>query len=72
MDRSGHFNDFQMELRNTRAPTVQELDKWISDVLAGRINTEADDNDFDLYGTEDDNDEDDDDDDDDDDDNDDG
>ena len=37
-----------MELRNTRAPTVEELDKWVSDVLDGRINTESDDKDFDL------------------------
>ena len=32
-----------MEMRNTRAPTVEELDKWVADVLDGRINTEADD-----------------------------
>lgn len=37
-----------MEMRNTRAPTVDELDKWVADVLEGRINTETDDQDFDL------------------------
>ncbi|CBY13690.1 unnamed protein product, partial [Oikopleura dioica] len=64
-----------MEMRNTRCPTVEELDKWIVDVLEGRISTENDDKDFDLNyydeddeddaEDEDDNDEDDDDDDDD-------
>ena len=37
-----------MDLRNTRAPTLDELDKWISDVLEGRISTESDDGDYDL------------------------
>ena len=37
-----------MEMRNTRAPTVEELDKWVADVMEGRINTESDDKDFDL------------------------
>ena len=37
-----------MDLRQTRAPTLDELDKWISDVLEGRISTEADDGDYDL------------------------
>jgi hypothetical protein len=37
-----------MEMRNTRCPTVEELDKWIVDVLEGRISTENDDKDFDL------------------------
>ena len=37
-----------MDLRQTRAPTIDELDKWISDVLAGRISTETDDGDYDL------------------------
>ena len=45
-----------MELRNTRAPTVAELDKWIADVLDGRINTENDDKDFDLNYFDEDND----------------
>ena len=48
-----------MELRNTRAPTVAELDKWIADVLDGRINTENDDKDFDLNYFDEDNDDDD-------------
>ena len=43
-----------MEMRNTRAPTVEELDKWVADVLDGRINTEADDKDFDLHYDDDD------------------
>ena len=55
-----------MEMRSTRAPSVEELDKWVADVMAGRISTEADDGDFDLYGEDDDTDDDDDDDDDDD------
>ena len=37
-----------MDLRQTRAPTLDELDKWISDVLEGRISTEADDGDYEL------------------------
>ncbi|CAG5110220.1 Oidioi.mRNA.OKI2018_I69.chr2.g4645.t1.cds [Oikopleura dioica] len=50
-----------MEMRNTRCPTVEELDKWIVDVLEGRISTENDDKDFDLnYYDEDDDDDDDD------------
>ena len=50
-----------MEMRNTRCPTVEELDKWIVDVLEGRISTENDDKDFDLnyYDEDDDEDEDD-------------
>ena len=48
-----------MEMRNTRAPTVEELDKWVADVLDGRINTEADDKDFDLHYDDDDEDDDD-------------
>ena len=57
-----------MEMRNTRAPTIEELDKWVADVLDGRINTEADDKDFDLHFDDDEDDDDDDDDNDDDDD----
>ena len=38
-----------MELRNTRAPTIEELDKWVHDVMSGTVNTEDDDKDFDLY-----------------------
>ena len=46
-------------MRNTRCPTVEELDKWIVDVLEGRISTENDDKDFDLnYYDEDDDDDD--------------
>ena len=47
-----------MDLRQTRAPTLDELDKWISDVLEGRISTEADDGDYDLAEDDDDDDED--------------
>ena len=43
-----------MDLRNTRAPTLEELDKWISDVLEGRISTESDDGDYDLSDEDDD------------------
>ena len=48
-----------MDLRNTRAPTLDELDKWISDVLEGRISTESDDGDYDLSDDESDDDQDD-------------
>ena len=43
-----------MDLRQTRAPTLDELDKWISDVLEGRISTETDDGDYDLAEDDDD------------------
>ena len=35
-----------MDMKESRVPTVSELDKWIHDVLAGKISTEHDDDDY--------------------------
>lgn len=43
-----------MEGRKSRLPTVSELDKWVTDVMAGRINTEDDDDDYNLEDDDDD------------------
>nr|XP_002130664.1 calsequestrin-2 [Ciona intestinalis] len=45
-----------MERRKSRLPTMAELEKWISDVLSGKINTEDDDDDFNLDDAEEDDD----------------